>query len=64
MKDVDNQISRMLTEDNKKLKNAGFKLANAASRVVQDYDGVHRLSLALSEWYLAIANQGGRNENK
>jgi len=52
----------MLQNDNRKLLDAGHNLAEAAVRVVKDYDGVHRLSLALSDWYCAIGNQGNRDE--
>lgn len=39
-----------LIEENRKLKKAGCKLANAALHVVSEYDGLHRLMLAVSEW--------------
>lgn len=41
---------------------AGHVLAEAASRVIVHYDGVHRLSLAVSEWWRAVADQGNRGE--
>ena len=41
---------------------AGCDLATAALRVVRDYDGVHRLALAVSVWMQVLANQGGRDE--
>ena len=33
----------------------------AALRVVRDYDGVHRLALAVSAWAQVLADQGGRD---
>ena len=53
-------LSRMLTEDNKRLRSAGCKLARAAIYVVENYDGLHRLSIAVSEWMKAVADEGGR----
>lgn len=42
--------------------NAGEELAEAAARVCKEYDGIHRLRLALSKWYLARANEYGRDK--
>lgn len=50
----------MLLRDHAKLREAGFELAVAATRVVRDYDGLHRLSIAISGWFVALANQGDR----
>jgi hypothetical protein len=36
---------------------AGSKLAEAASRVIRDWDGVHRLSRELARWYQGVANE-------
>lgn len=41
---------------------AGDKLAEAAHRVQADHDGVHRLRLALSNWYAKRANEFGRGK--
>lgn len=49
-----------LVEENKKLREAGMKLAEASLRVIRTYDGVHRLSKAVSEWCATIAGEGGR----
>ena len=51
----------MLIADNKRFREAGCELAEAAMSVAKTYDGVHRLKLALSKWALAIANEGGRD---
>ena len=51
-----------LAKDNKALKEAGARLSEAAFRVATEYDGVHRLMLAVSGWAKAIANEGGRAE--
>lgn len=42
--------------------NAGEELAEAAARVCKEYDGIHRLRLALSKWYLARANEYSRDK--
>ena len=55
-------LIEMLIKDNKRLRNAGCKLAEAALRVATEYDGVHRLMLATSEWTKAVADEGGRNK--
>lgn len=54
----------MLIADNKRLREAGCELAEAAMRVAKTYDGVHRLMLACSKWSLAIANEGGRERHQ
>jgi len=63
---VDNEcelsLIEMLTEDNKRLRNAGCKLAEAALRVAIEYDGVHRLMLATSDWAKAMADENGRGK--
>ena len=43
-----------------RVKDAGNALAEAAHRVQTDYDGVHRLRLALAGWYQALADEFGR----
>ena len=53
-------IIKMIEKDNKRMREAGNNLAIAAMRVIRDYDGIHRLSLAVSEWSKAIADEGGR----
>jgi len=53
-------LIQMLTDDNRRLRKAGCKLAEAALRVATEYDGVHRLMLATSEWAKAVADEGGR----
>lgn len=42
---------------------AGDRLAEAAHRVQADHDGVHRLRLALSNWYKVRADEFGRPPN-
>jgi len=56
-------LIEILKNDNKRLRNAGCKLAEAALRVATEYDGVHRLMLATSEWAKAVADEGGRNKH-
>lgn len=52
----------MLTKDNDAMREAGLKLAEAALHVIREYDGIHRLSLAVGEWTKVIAAEGGRGE--
>ena len=53
-------IIKMIEKDNKRMREAGNNLAIAAMRVIRDYDGIHRLSLAVAAWSKAIADEGGR----
>lgn len=61
---IDSELVGMLQEDNASILDAGFNMAKAASRVVRKYDGLHRLSLAISEWYKAVADQGNRSKKE
>lgn len=49
-----------LASENNALRKAGCKLAEAALYVAREYDGVHRLMLAVAEWAKAVADEGGR----
>lgn len=55
-------VEEWLAEENRQLRNAGCKLAEAALHVAREYDGVHRLMLAVSEWAQAVACEGGRGK--
>lgn len=46
------------------LRVAGMDLAIAAMRVIRDYDGIHRLSLAVAEWNKAVAGEGRRTSSE
>ena len=50
--------------DNQALKDAGNAMAAASFRVATEYDGCHRLMLAVSDWARAVANEGGRGDAK
>lgn len=50
----------MLIRDNARMRPAGCKLAAAAMYVVAEYDGLHRLSLAVAAWAQAVADEGDR----
>lgn len=50
----------MLIRDNQRMRQAGCKLAEAALHVIREYDGVHRLSLAVAEWAKTVAAEGDR----
>ena len=43
---------------------SGDTLAQAAHHVQAEHDGVHRLRLALSEWYKTRADEFGRGKPK
>ena len=55
-------LEQFLAAENAALRRAGCKLAEAALRVAREYDGVHRLMLAVSEWSKAVADEGGRGK--
>ena len=55
-------VEEFLATENRELRKAGCKLAEAALRVAREYDGVHRLMLAVSEWAKAVADEGGRGK--
>ncbi|UYW34429.1 hypothetical protein [Methylorubrum extorquens] len=59
---VDAGLIQMLIADNARMRAAGTKLSEASLRVIREYDGTHRLSLAVAEWAEAIASEGGRAE--
>lgn len=54
-------LEAMLLRDNRRMREAGCKLAEAALRVVREYDGVHRLALAVAEWSSVVGSEGGRD---
>jgi len=58
--DHDQKVLEFVLKDNKAMKVAGGKLAEAAIRVVSEGDGCHRLALAISSWCQTIADEGGR----
>ena len=60
--DIDDYKIRILSQDNKRMREAGTKLAAAALYTIAEYDGLHRLSLAVAEWSKVIADEGGRDE--
>lgn len=52
--------AQTVLNDNARMRKAGTVLAEAALYVIREFDGTHRLSLAVSEWSKAIADEGGR----
>jgi len=58
--DHTSDLIKMLTSDNKAMRDAGCELAECAFRVAREYDGVHRLMKAASKWAEVIASEGGR----
>lgn len=55
-------LVEMLCEDNRRMRIAGCKLAEAALHVIYEYDGLHRLSIAVAAWAEAVAGEGGREK--
>lgn len=55
-----NSPDKMLCEELDKVIHAGDKLAEAAHYVQANYDGIHRLRLALAKWYQTRADEHGR----
>lgn len=55
-------VEQFLVEENRALRVAGCKMAEAALHVALESDGVHRLLLAVSEWIKVMADEGGRGE--
>lgn len=58
------KIIQQLIKENKKLKKAGGLLAERAIYTVHEFDGLHRLSLAVANWSLTVANEFGRKHEK
>jgi len=58
------EFNRFLLRDNTAMRKAGGKLATAALHVVHEYDGLHRLMLAVSEWSQVVTGEGGRATEK
>ena len=59
-RDNANQERDWAREHNNAMRMAGCDLATAALRVMRDYDGVHRLFLAVSALAKVLADEGGR----
>jgi hypothetical protein len=55
-------VEEYLAKENCELRRAGCKMAEAALHVAREYDGVHRLMLAVSEWAKVLADEGGRGK--
>ena len=61
-KEVEQNFIELLNTENSKLKIAGCEMAEAAIRIIKDYDGVHRLSLAVSNWFKVMADENNRSK--
>lgn len=53
---MNQEPEKYLIEENRRLRMAGFELAEAALHVAKNYDGV----LAVSNWAKVVADEGGR----
>lgn len=53
---------RILLAENAALRKAGSRLARRALYVVSEYDGLHRLALAASEWAKVLGDEHGRGQ--
>jgi hypothetical protein len=58
--DQQQALIAMLQRDHARMRPAGCRLAAAAMHVVAEYDGLHRLSLAVVDWAQAVADEGDR----
>lgn len=58
------KMIEQLSKENQALKRAGGHLAQRAMYTVTNYDGLHRLSLAIAKWATVLANEGGRSKNE
>lgn len=58
---VEGEVLEMAHRDVARMRKAGNALAIAALHVVNEYDGVHRLALAVAEWSKAVAGEGDRD---
>lgn len=56
------ELVKMLSEENKQLRKSGAELSIAALKVATEYDGVHRLMLAVSNWTKTMADEHGRGK--
>ena len=54
----------MSSKENAKLRKAGGFLAQRAMYTVTEFDGLHRLSLAVAKWATVVANEGGRSTKR
>ena len=64
MADNDEEIKMIgqLSKENAALRKAGGFLAERAMYTVTEFDGLHRLSLAIANWATTIANEGNRDK--
>lgn len=51
-----------LSKENAKLRKAGGFLAQRAMYTITEFDGLHRLALAVANWATVIANEGERSK--
>lgn len=60
---VETEQIKMLSKENEALRKAGARLARRAMYVVAEYDGLHRLALAVAEWAKVMGDENGRGES-
>ncbi len=56
------KMIKQLSQENKALRKAGGFLAERAMYTVTEFDGLHRLSLAIANWATVVANEGNRGK--
>lgn len=61
-KEVEIKMIKQLSIENAKLRKAGGFLAQRAIYTITEFDGLHRLSLAVANWATVIADEGERKE--
>ena len=58
------KMIEQLSKENAKLRKAGGFLAQRAMYTVTEFDGLHRLSLAVANWATVVANEGERSKKR
>ena len=58
------KMIEQLSKENAELKKAGGFLAQRAMYTVTEFDGLHRLSLAIAKWATVIENENGRDKKE
>ncbi len=58
------KMIEQLSKENARLRKAGGFLAQRAMYTVTEYDGLHRLSLAIAKWATVVANEGERSKKR
>jgi len=58
------KMIEQLSKENAELRKAGGFLAQRAMYTITEFDGLHRLSLAVARWATTVANEGDRSKKE